>query len=493
MRNYAKTAITVALLALLPTGASAEEQGKEMFLSLKDGAVLVLGNNLDITIERVSPEIAEAGILAEEGAFDLSLFGSMKRQDVMTPLSARESVSLGGLSTLDSTTYSLETGVTGKSRYGTEYTLEVRNDWTSETLNAFDYEYQSFTGFTVTQPLLKGFGEDSNIAELKVARKDRDISVHRLKQKILDTVAEFGLKFWDLVRVREELKVRVESQNLAGTLYNINRKKLDAGAISALEAVQAEAAAAARKDDVIVALKSVKDTENAIKMLIASDLHAIKDTEIIPSPDSPLKAEDEGYEESVKKAVATRPDYRETIAVIDKGRLQAVFAEDQKRPEVDLEASYGYNGIGDRFSSSFDLDSPEWTIGLSFSYPIGNRAAVGALTAARLETDQAVLRLRRLEQQIILNIDNALKDIGSGRARLEAARIAANLTRESLVAEEKKLSAGRSTTFNVLRIQEDLAKARLNVIAAFSDLNKAIITYYREKGTLLDELSIKMD
>ena len=43
MRNYAKTAITVVLLALLPTGANAEGQGKEMFLSLKDGAVLVLG------------------------------------------------------------------------------------------------------------------------------------------------------------------------------------------------------------------------------------------------------------------------------------------------------------------------------------------------------------------------------------------------------------------------------------------------------------------
>ena len=413
----------------------------------------------------------------------------MKRQDVMTPLSAGKRL-FGGLSTLESTTYSLETGVTGKSRYGTEYTLEVRNDWTSETLNNFDYEYQSFTGFTVTQPLLKGFGEDSNIAELKVARKDRDISVHRLKQKILDTVAEFGLKFWDLVRVREELKVRVESQNLAGTLFEINRKKLSAGAISALEAVQAEAASAARKDDVIVALKSVKDTENAIKMLIATDLHAIKDTEIIPSPDSPLKAEDQGYEESVKKAVATRPDYRETIAVIDKGRLQAVFAEDQKRPEVDLEASCGYNGIGDRFSSSFDLDSPEWTIGLSFSYPIGNRAAVGALTAARLTTDQAVLRLRRLEQLIILNIDNALKDISSGRARLEAAR-GGKPTRVARGRREEA-SAGRSTTFNVLRIQED-SKARLNEIAAVADLNKAIITYYREKGTLLDELSIKMD
>lgn len=493
MRKYAKTAIAVACLALLPTGASAQEQRKEMFLSLKDGVVKVLENNLDITIERVSPEIAEAGILAEEGAFDLSLFGSMQRQDVMTPLSARESVSLGGLSTVDSTTYSLETGVTGKSRYGTEYTLEVRNDWTSETLNSFNYEYVSFTGFTITQPLLKGFGRDSNIAELKIAQKDRDISVHRLKQKILDTVSEFGLKYWDLVRVREELKVRVESQNLAGTLFEINRKKLSAGAISALEVVQAEAAAAARKDDVIVALKSVKDTENAIKILIASDVHAIKDTEIIPSSDSPLKAEPEGYDESVKKAVTTRPDYRETIAVIDKGRLQTVFAEDQKLPEVDLEASYGFNGIGESFSSSFDLDSPEWTIGLSFSYPIGNRAAVGALTASRLETDQAVLRLRRLEQQIILNVDNALKDIESGRIRLEAARVATNLTRESLVAEEKKLSAGRSTTFNVLRIQEDLAKARLNEIAAVSDLNKAIITYYREKGTLLDELSIKME
>ncbi|MBI5644455.1 MAG: TolC family protein [Deltaproteobacteria bacterium] len=497
MQSFANRAFKAILLlsALsIPDFSIAQEPPKVLDMSLREGVVKILENNLDITIERISPRIAEADIAAELGAFDASLFGSIKREDATTPLSARSSVAAGGLSTLESEGYTLDTGVNGKGRYGTEYTLEVKNEWAKETLNNFEFEYQSFSGITITQPLLKNFGYEVNTAEVSIARKNRDISVYQLKDFILDTVSSFGETYWDLVRVREELKVRMESQGLAETLFNINRRKLEAGAISALEVTQAEAAASSRRDDVIVARKAVKDTENTIKLQISSDVYGLKDMEIVPVSDLPLNPEPEGFEESVKKALTLRPDYLETKTAIEKNHIQIKFAENQRFPEVDLEASYGFNGIGSSFRDSFSGagSNPEWSLGISFKYPLGNRAALGGISSARLSREQSLLKLKKLEQQIILGVDNSIKDILSGKVRMEAAKVSTLLTEESLRAEEKKLAAGRSTTFNVLRIQEDLAKARLSEIAAVAEYNKALIRYYKEKGTLLDELSIKM-
>jgi hypothetical protein len=42
-----------------------------------------------------------------------------------------------------------------------------------------------------------------NLFRIELAGKDRDISLHRLKEKILNTVASFELAYWDLVLARD--------------------------------------------------------------------------------------------------------------------------------------------------------------------------------------------------------------------------------------------------------------------------------------------------
>lgn len=459
---------------------------------------MVLENNLDITIERISPKIAEAGVLTEQGAFDIDIFGSVRRSDSETPLNARASTAAGGLSSIKSETWSLATGLEGKTGIGTVYTLETRNNSTSNTLSGFTPEYDSFTGVTLTQPLLKGFGAGVNRLRLNSALKDRDISVNRLKQTITETVARFAAAYWDLARAKAELGVRVESEQLALALAEINRKKLAAGAASVLEVTQARAAAAVRRDGVITAQRTLRERENELKLLISDDVYALRDTEIVtdePGPDKSLAPEAATLEDDVSEALRSRPDYLEIRGEIEKTALQVKYADKQKFPQVDLEASYGFNGLGGSFKDSYSgIDSnPEWTLGLVVRYPLGNRAATGELKSARLQSGADLLRLKKLEQSIILSLDGARKEIETARARVEAARTSTALTKESLEAEEKKLAAGRSTTYNVLLVQEDLAGARLNEIGAVIDYNKSLISYLAEKGTLLAGYGFEMD
>lgn len=97
LRAYAVIlAVFSAFVLLVPEHAGGQPPRLE--LSIKQGIVMVLANNLDISIERVSPRIAGADVLAEQGAFDIELFGSVRRRGAEKPLSARASTAAGGLS-----------------------------------------------------------------------------------------------------------------------------------------------------------------------------------------------------------------------------------------------------------------------------------------------------------------------------------------------------------------------------------------------------------
>lgn len=487
------SALAVSLAALIilfysATATAGPAKDKELRLSLSDGIVRLLENNLDVSIERISPEVAAERVRSERGRFDIEAFTSFRRTDSTTPLPARSSVAAGGLTSIESETNSLSAGLTGITPFGTEYTFEVTDDWTADTLSGLEFEYTSFTGVTITQPLLKDFGRSANELSLRLARKDREISEMRFRQIVTERVAEYIRAYWELTRARGELRVRKESLGLAEALFERNRKKLAAGVTSRLEVTQSEAAVAARRDEVLIAGKAVRERDKELKLLISRDVYTLRDREIVPTDEPLVGDESFALEGSVAVALKKRPDYLETKSTLEKNNIRVKFTENQRFPTVDLEGSYGLAGLGDGFSGSFTGidENPRWSVGVAVRYPLGNRTATGELRAAKLEADQQLLRLKKLEQQIIMEIDSAVKDIEADRKRVETARKATELAAESLSAEEKKLEAGRSTSYNVLQVEEDLTRARLNEVSSLVDYNLSVVRYFKEVGTLLE-------
>lgn len=491
MTDLRKSLLFFSIFLTASTGAAAQDNLVE--LPFRQGMRMLMENNLQLKSSSLDTRIAEARVTGAQGAFDPTLFGSFIKGDSSRPLSTRSSVAAGGLTSVESETFSANAGISGRTGIGTEYRLEVRDDWTADTFSGFEYEYESFTGVTVRQPLLKGF-ESADTLTLALAINDRQVSEERFRQTLFNALTEYSGAWWDLLTARQAVDVRTESLRLAETLLDLNRRKLEAGAISRLELVQTESAAASRKEDLLVAEKAVQDAQRRLKELIAEDAYAMSDDELVPTGQGILKPVAQGLEESISTALSTRPDYIEQKKVLERERITLKYASNQTWPEVDVEASYGFNGLGDSFRDSFGSISsnPEWSVGLFFSYPLGNRGARGELGAARLEARQALLRLKQIERETVLRLKAALQEIETDQKRLEAADVAVRLAEETLEAEGKKLEAGRSTTFNVLRIQEDLLLARLKRLDAVSDYNMALVGFYREKGTLIEELGIRI-
>ena len=107
--------------------------------------------------------------------------------------------------------------------------------------------------------------------------------------------------------------------------------------------------------------------------------------------------------------------------------------------------------------------------------------------------EQYLLTLKKLEQTIIITIDNDIVQAQSSYQQVAATRAAREYAAEALAAEQKKLENGKSTTYTVLQMQRDLTTARGNEIQALATYNKALAQLSLDEGTTLQRLGINVE
>ncbi len=463
-------------------------------LTLAECLARALANNLDIRIERLNPRLEDWGVIREQGAFDPVLSAGAQYADRTEPLSPERATELG-VDRLDAQSWDFNAGVGGRLPTGTAYELTGYDTRSEGTLSS-DPTHIGFAGITLTQPLLKNFWLGPNTALIRVARQNRQIARETLQQQLINTVSDTQNAYYDLVYAAEDYKAKVEDLNRARALLSENRKRLEVGVLSRLDVTQAEAGVAAREEAVLVAERAIKDSENALKRLISSDVREFHGVTLVPVDEPPVAAQELDLARSVQTALSSRPDYRRQRHELEKQGILVQYNRNQLWPQLDLEGSYGFNGRGGTFGRLTDDvvggENPEWSVGLVVSIPLGNRQARAEFEQSRLRQEQAALALARLEQDIIVAVDNAVGRIATNLKRLDATRAATRLAEESLKAEEEKLRAGTSTSFLVLEAQANLAAARSAEIRARSDYHRSLVELARVEGTTLEKNNIAL-
>jgi outer membrane protein TolC len=136
---------------------------------------------------------------------------------------------------------------------------------------------------------------------------------------------------------------------------------------------------------------------------------------------------------------------------------------------------------------------PTYGIGLQMTLPVHNRIAEADLARDELQVKQSQIRLRQIENQARLEVEDALIAMGRARSSYEAAVESRKLQEESLAAEQAKFEVGASTSFFVIQYESLLAQARSTEVAAMSSYVKARAALERATGTILDQNRISLD
>ncbi len=473
-------------------------------LTLQECLARALANNLDIAVERINPNIANWGVVGEQGVYDPRLKFGITYENDLTEIDATN-----GTTTLRIEQLGFNTGIAGlagglnsvlagKLPSGAIYDITGFDSRTITTPTT-DAEHAGSVGIAAAQPLLKNAGFSVNSAQIRVARKSRQIAQQNFASKVMDVVRDVNTAYYELVFAIENHKALVEDLNRAKELLAQNRRRVEIGTMSPLDVTQAEAGAAEREEAVIIAAQVIRDNENTLKRLICRDVTEFRGLELLPVDYPVAQMVETDVDRSTRTALESRPDFLAATQDVERQGILVKFNRNQLLPSLDVGGSYQLAGgvapgpFSDALNDLGSGNNPSWTIGGVVSFPIGNRQARSTYNISRLNRDQAIINLKILEQNILVQVDNAVRQVQTNLKRVEATAVASRLARESLKAEETKLAAGTSTSFLVLQAQSQLAAQLSAEIRARSDYSESLAQLGRVEGTILLQNNIVLD
>jgi outer membrane protein TolC len=452
-------------------------------LTLEGAIRFALQRNQALKVSAFTPDIARANVLAEFGRFDPAL--TFRRTVAESEMPVSRSPLVTQLTKEDD--YSLSLG--GLAPWGLTYSLTATANNQRGTFNRFTDNYVTFGGVSVTQPLLRGFGFGATLAGLRIAKADRSISDWQHKQTVIDVVTSVVVVYNNLVQARENVRIARLSRDLTAQLVDQNEKRNRIGQISDADVLQARARLASREETVLFAVRSAEDTQNQLRQLIGDTAFANVGTGLeLADPPAPA-AVTVSLADDLKRAYDQRPDYQAARLGVTKRRASSTLAQNQLLPRVDFVGSYGYSGVDRDFSTARgqvrDQDARAYSAGVVVSLPLTFAEGRGRARAAKLGLRQSEADLVRLEQEIAVDITAAAGQVETTRQRVAAAKHALDLSEQSLAAEQKKFTAGTSSTFLVLQSQDQLAQVQSSYARALADQRRALANYDRELGRTL--------
>jgi outer membrane protein len=476
-----------------------------------DAIAIALRNNLDLQVKAVGVDIEAARLRTARGGFDPVFELDLRYDSINTPQNSQQFVATGGLQrqfdpknnepfVFEEDNYHLRASLAGRWATGTKYELFTLTDRLVNTLNIdptvslFTPEYFTQSGVTLTQPVLRDFGTDVNLSEVRVARKNKLISELELQASALAMVSEVMRTFYDLAFSSEQENFRREEITVASRMLNDKRTGLERGVESSREYARAEIAVSESVEKLVLTENIRIEHEISLMRLLAEDQEVGLGHQLTPLPRYVYNKVRYDSQALLAEALKNRPDYLAARQKVERENIKLVFAKNQTLPRLDVKGTVAVNGLGDSvgqsMSRAYSGDNPQYSIGILLSIPFGNREALGKRDEALAQKQQAVATLKQVENTVVLDINRSLEVIEVNYRRLEAMRKLRDHVSSAFDEEKARLEKGLATEIDVLKFHRDYTEARTRALAALADYNKAIVALYTATGTLLQRENV---
>lgn len=490
------------------SGASAQDtQTKTMNLSLNKAMELALESNFDIQLRALDSEVSFANLQGAFGVYDLRLDSSIQydeqtqRQTSQFTASERDGQSMRNV-------------LSRAFKWGTTTSIvhTTSRDASNSIQTTLNPSFRNSVNLQINQPLLKDFGTLATERTIMINRNNLKQSEVDFESQVITTLVDIKNRYLNLVSAYDALKVAEDSLELAKQQLEKNKFQVQIGTMPEIEIVQAEQTVAQRESELIDAQSAIRQAEDNLKAAIVMDEW---DVTIVPTDtlEEPGGKEYD-YEKALSLALENRPEVKSLELNLDTNEIQIQYAENQLQPELNIGGDLNLFSSGGSFTpnffgqeppeglplsywstvtDSFAFENYSWSVSAQFVYVFGNEAARANLEVNKIRKRQNQLQQDKLRYTIAVDVRDAIRELESAKASLEARRKALVAAERQYEAEKLKFEAGTSTNFEVLNFQNRLVSARNQVIVAQIRYNRALVQYDRATGTLLSKNGIEIE
>ena len=480
--------------------STTQPYGTEVRLSLQEIIHRTAAGNLEARVAGYQSSIDEARILEAEARFDPTIFAEGQAQKTFPQFTGSANTDPNRIYTQN-----LEFGLRQLMTTGGQAELAyriTRNEQGSTastdilgnpTSNPFPSLYINELTFQITQPILRDFGAETNLARITIARNDQKISHLDFREEVENALVRVEEAYWRLVQARRNVVIL---QGLLGDTERtldvlIRRGQHD---VARLQISQVRASLEGRNREIVNARNQVRDLSEQIKALMNDPELPEAGPHVIIPADEPLEQPITfALSDQIETALQNRLELAQQNLRVNSADTVVKAAIDNLKPRLDLTAQVGVQGLGrdfdDAVNSQVDFDFITYAFGFQFEVPIGNRQAQAIYQRTLLQRQQAIEQYYSLVKAISADVKRRQIEVESQWETLVAARRARFASEDALDAIEQRERRDEPLTFNFVQLKLDrqlqLAVDRQNELQAMVEYNIALANLERAKGTLL--------
>jgi outer membrane protein TolC len=321
-------------------------------------------------------------------------------------------------------------------------------------------------------PLLKGLMVNPENAELQRSELADPRADVRIAQTRQDLFLAAATQFWDWAAAVKFLEVQRRAVGVAEDRFRQVEGRAKAGAVAPLDVVEANQEVQRRREVAIAAQRFVEQEQLKLSMFLWE-----KNAPVLPpierAPEFPAQVlipTPETIKAHKIQAKADRPEIKEIDIEAKLNNIDLELAKNNLLPSLDAEAAPARQpekfvlGLGYRF-------------GLELRIPILQRKSRGEVLEAQGKADRFVLTQKFREQQVVIDVDNALSAIERAKERITAAVESLRLAKTLEEGERFRFSLGATSVLFVNLRERNSVDSEGQVIRAKADYQKALALY----------------
>ncbi len=467
-------------------------------VSLQQALRSAAENNLEVQFARLAPAISQAQVVAAQAAFDWTLFDNATWSNTDDPQTA----TFGGASADQRVAMQNQLGLRRQLVTGGQLTLQTDLAYNHEQTEGLSTNPNPSDLASVVlrldQPLLRNFGSDVALAQVRLNRNAERSSIAQLKIDLSRIVTDTELAYWDLVQAQYNLLILQRLLERGNTVLARTERRVNVDATPA-QIADARATVERRRADVERARNVVRQASDRLKSLINDPALPVGGASLIlPADDALDQPVSFSLLELLGSAIRNRPEIQQAILSLDDTAIRQVVADNARLPQLDARLEARFQGLDDTVGPAYAEAASgqfiSYLVGVAFQVPIGNRRAEAEYRIRRLERSQATIAYSNTVQQVTLEVVRALRDVYLQYQLIGQTRIARFAESENLrtLLLEQQQSTGYTVQALDLerRRQETLALAEQEETRALIDYMTSLARLHAATGTALERSRI---
>lgn len=476
----------IALSALWPSVFAGAEPAP-LALTVEEATLRALSTHPDLQVQRLTQEVNGAFVQIAQGVWDPEIFAELQgsRESVTeVARSTGQQFSVSGQST---------SGVLGARKTfstGTDVEVSVSHDYTDSTRTPT--QQRARLGLSLTQALLRGGGSEVNVAQIRQAGLDVEISAHALRAYAGALVAEGEIAYWRYVLAARQIEIQRSALAVAGRARDDTLGAIEVGAAAPFDAATVKAEVARLELALATAEGALEDQRLVMARLIGVDLAQAIEAASDPQLDA---APVEDLADRLALADQSHPALQEARLRLAQRRLEVVMTRDGLRPRLDVFIGLGKSGFDETLTGAFsELSGPQYDLlaGVRLSQLVASEGPEGSHRAALLGEKQASLAIENLRREVALEVRRGANAVNQALRQIKVSATARALEEEKVKAAEARRSAGAGTALQLAQARRDLLTSAIAEIEALVAYRVARIQLELAEGTLLQRRGLQL-